>query len=81
MGRFTIRFWANRLFPIYLEQRNRLRIVSSMNPTEYRTFKFMLEGKTAKWISVVATSLEAARADIAEAYFNPVIITVRICSK
>lgn len=48
---------------------------------EYRTYKFMLEGKTAKYISVVANSLEAARADILEAYFNPVIITVHICSK
>ena len=48
---------------------------------EYRTYKFMLEGKTANWISVVASSLEAARADIAQAYFNPVVITVHICSK
>lgn len=42
---------------------------------KYSTFRFLIRGRK-NWLTVVAISLDAARADVAEAFFDAEVIQV-----
>lgn len=45
----------------------------------YRTFSFLIRTASgSRWVPVLATTLDAARADMAQAFSNLEIITVSI---